>query len=404
MLTLPPAFLCLPRTDHPVYPGLRRKLLLLALRRFLTHPLHDLPGPLRASLQQARPALTRAVRRHRSAVLAQLAHPDVLAPLLCLEADTHPAARLLSQAGPALLSRLALARLLDEGVIWQGEVSALSTPPGLWRGQARALAALPGHVELELADGSRRTLSELPRTASSFALGHGVELSLFDSNPLAMLEAHPDKQGNALDLGDHPVEQWVSALTDALSLVEIGLPEWIAELPLSLQRVVPVGYLPEVHLSASYREAPGLAYLTLHPSTLTLAEALVHETQHSRLNVLTWLDPVLDNGWTEWTDSPVRPDLRPLMGVLLAVHAFVPVAALHARLAHAGHPLAAGPDFDRRRTQVLAGNDHGLRILQARARPTAAGGRMLADLRRLHDNLLALAPTTALDDNALPPG
>src|SRR5690606_5269945 len=113
----------------------------------------------------------------------------------------------------------------------------------------------------------------------------------------------------------------------------LGLPELRVEIGANLQRVVPVGCDDKRHFSASYREAPGLVYLSLHPSPLTMAEAIVHETQHAKLNALGWLDPVLHNGHDTWTSSPVRPDLRPLMGVLMAVHAFIPVAALHGALA-----------------------------------------------------------------------
>ena len=79
-------------------------------------------------------------------------------------------------------------------------------------------------------------------------------------------------------------------------------------------RVVPVGFHAEQHLSASYREAPGLVYLTLHPSPLTLAEAIIHETQHVKLNALSWLDPISHNGHSEWSkladilDSTERRD------------------------------------------------------------------------------------------------
>jgi HEXXH motif-containing protein len=171
-----------------------------------------------------------------------------------------------------------------------------------------------------------------------------------------------------------------------------------------LTRIVPVGWHDERHFSASYREAPRVAYLSLHPDPLTLAEAIVHETQHGKLNLLSWSDAVLDNGYTEWTSSPVRPDLRPIMGVLLAVHAFVPVAALHHGLAQRHHPLTESAMFARRRAEVLAGNARGLAILREKAAPTTRGARILADLERLHA-VLAEAGAALSDlrtDTALP--
>ncbi|MBK7778321.1 MAG: hypothetical protein IPI43_30140 [Sandaracinaceae bacterium] len=167
---------------------------------------------------------------------------------------------------------------------------------------------------------------------------------------------HPGKHGNATDLAGRSLDEWCGALNQALSLIEVGLPTLYAELTHTLRRVVPVGYHDQRHLSASYTEAPGLIYMTLHPDPLTLAEAIVHETQHGKLNALLWQDAVLINGRSEWTTSPVRDDLRPLMGVLLAAHAFVPVARLHRGLADAGHPIAETGPFQTRREAVLATN------------------------------------------------
>jgi HEXXH motif-containing protein len=138
---------------------------------------------------------------------------------------------------------------------------------------------------------------------------------------------------------------------------------------------------------------------------LTLAEALVHETQHGKLNTLMWSDPVLRNGATVWTESPVRPDLRPLMGVLLAVHAFVPVALLHRALLEDDDPFCETGHFQRRYLEVLAGNRRGLELLDELADPTPIGQRVLESLRRLHEVSMEGAPP--LPDRlreALPPG
>ena len=249
--------------------------------------------------------------------------------------------------------------------------------------------ATPGHGER-----AARTLVERLARGAPFADGVAVTpalprltLATVDRNPLAELEAHPDKQGNALDLGGHGREVWASALTAALDAIVAALPALAGELPITLERIVPVGFDRERHLSCSYREAPGLVYLSLHPDPLTLAEAIVHETQHGKLNLLSWLDPLLTNAPDERVASPARPDLRPLFGVLLAAHAFVPVAVLHHQLAALGHPLAASTRFEARRCQVLDGNARGLATLAEHARPTATGARVIAALADLHARL-----------------
>lgn len=220
----------------------------------------------------------------------------------------------------------------------------------------------------------------------------GFGLATVDRNPLRHLEAHPDKSGNALDWGGRPAATWATALTDALAAIAAALPTLHAELAVTLRRVVPVGFDDERHLSCSFREAPGLIYLSLHPDPLTLAEAIVHETQHGKLNLLSWLDPILTNPAVERVASPARPDLRPVMGVLLAAHAFVPVAALHHRLAALDHPLARTPQFARRRAHVLAGNAAALATLADHAHPTATGAPVLAAIAALHERLAASLP------------
>jgi hypothetical protein len=205
-------------------------------------------------------------------------------------------------------------------------------------------------------------------------------LSLADNNPLSMFEAHPDKHGNAIDLGGHPLQEWVEVLREALSLVARHLPELREEMALFVQSIVPVGYDPEKHLSASYREAIGTVYMTLHPRLMTMTEALVHEFSHNKLNALFELDDILDNGFSSLVRSPVRPDLRPLHGVLLAVHAFVPVARLYERMLEAGDPRAHGTDA--RFAEVVRINREGTEVLQAHARPTAIGQGLMDELVR----------------------
>lgn len=409
-----PAFLLLPPAGAPVFPRLARKVQLLALRRLLTFPAGAVP-PRAASLGAAQRVLADAARKHKAAVLHALGTPDVLAPLLVLHGDLRPPLPLIDEAVPSLLLALVRASALPESVVWDAPVRRLVDDGGdrvlRFDPPADALLFAPDGVEARLASGELVRLVGTGADAAPPAgvvvepalhkLAHGVRLATVDTNPLADIEAHPDKQGNAISLGGHAPDAWQAALDEAFGLIEAGVPTWAAELPHALRRLVPVGYHDQQHLSASYREAPGLAYMTLHPNRVTLAEAIIHETQHGKLNTLLQLDPVLENGRTTWTPSPVRPDLRPLEGVLLAVHAFVPVAAMHKGLADAGHPLSDDPWFRRRRAEVLAGNGRGMDILEDKGVWTAAGRRLRDDMRRMHDTLVAAAPPAPAP---LPPG
>lgn len=408
-VTVPSGLLVVPDAGDARFRDLLRKLRLLVLRDLLAREGMALSEPVQRALPRVQRALIGRARARSPELLAALGSADVLPPLLAMMSGVAEPDPMLRTAIPALLVRLASTRgVLEESVLWDVPIATL---PIAGRGisrftpEARGLVANAAGAEVRLADGPEKRIDAL-ETRQVFERIPGIDahLSLHDANPLAMEEAHPEKTGNAIDLGGKPLEAWTRMLGDALELVALALPTIHAELALTLERIVPVGYEPQRHLSASYREAPGLVYMTLHPSVLTMAEAIVHETQHGKLNVLSFFDPALTNGRTTWTKSPVRPDLRPLSGVLLAVHAFVPVAALHLRLAELGHPIARTPEFDTRRRQVLAGNDRGLRLVHELGEATALGAQVIAALDTLHAVTLAAVPDAIRDAEALPPG
>ncbi|HTJ84659.1 MAG TPA: HEXXH motif-containing putative peptide modification protein [Polyangiaceae bacterium] len=210
------------------------------------------------------------------------------------------------------------------------------------------------------------------------AIAPGLVLATVDESPLRMVEAHPDKSGNAIDLGGRDAAVWTHALGGALDTIERFFPAFRREIDLFVRQIVPVGYFDETHLSASYREAIGTIYLSLHPSPLTLVEAIIHETSHNKLNALLELDPLLDNDPSERYASPVRPDGRPLMGVLLAVHAFVPVAELYARWLRENDDATVALRW----ADVRKKNAEGAAVLRASARPTARGRSLLDEIDR----------------------
>jgi HEXXH motif-containing protein len=214
-------------------------------------------------------------------------------------------------------------------------------------------------------------------------LAPGLWLAEADNNPLSEFEAHPDKHGNQLDLGGKPASAWVEMLQQSLGLVARYLPVLAEEMKLLLRLVVPVGWDAEKHLSASYREAIGVVYMTLHPNLMTMTEALIHEYQHNKINAAFCLDPLLSNAWSPLYASPVRPDPRPLHGVILAVHAFQPVAALYEAMAAAEAPEARTPSWRARYQQICRLNAEGAKTVLDHAQPTPIGQPFFEEMRRL---------------------
>lgn len=207
-----------------------------------------------------------------------------------------------------------------------------------------------------------------------------VSLALADDSPLADQETHPDKEGNALDLGGKSSQEWVNGMRAGLELVRTGLPTIADEIELLIQQLVPVGFDKKKHLSASYQEMIGTIYLSLHPEPMTLAEALIHEHSHNKINMLWTMAPVIENAFSPSYPSPFRPDLRPLHGVLLGVHAFLPVEHLYENLGALSHPITSDPNFERRRKAIRKNNREACETLAQYAEASAEGQSVMDEI------------------------
>ena len=218
---------------------------------------------------------------------------------------------------------------------------------------------------------------------SFFSVANQAQLATFDTNPLSDFEAHPDKKGNQIDLGEKSAQEWAGVLVDAMSNIQRGLPDLLREMSTMMQLWVPVGVDPKQHLSASYQEAVGMAYLTLHPNLFTMTEAMIHEFQHNKANALLNLSPILENAFSPLYTSPLRPDPRPLHGIVLAVHAFLPVAELYFRLREQGDETALHPFATRRLKTIVEGNHQGMLVLEEHGAWTEVGARFFEQMKTL---------------------
>ena len=354
----------------------RVRQLRIVARRLFAGP-HDLPPWAASAWASVREPLADVMKQHTGVFLAALALPTVGAPLAAGE---------LLAAVPHLLLELARRGVIGEQGLWWGAPVVRLVSPALGadrRFNPPLVGVLFESGIVTLRPTEEWKLGPEP-TAKAWPLDHGGWLLGADTNPLAMNEAHPNKEGNALSFGGLTVETWLSSLNAARERIHRAAPELALEHSQLLTAVVPVGIHAEQSLSASYQEAPGLAYVSLHPDSVTMSEALVHETQHSKLNLLAWSDAVLENHGETYR-SPVRPDPRPLWGVMLAVHAFLPVARLHRALLDGGS-ADAKPE---RYREVCRVNHEGMEVLRSAARPTAVGAPILAGMDALERALWA---------------
>lgn len=243
-------------------------------------------------------------------------------------------------------------------------------------------------------DGTRKPL-ERGSSDQYVPLADGMNLALMDTNPISDFEAHPDKQGNQLSLGTATADDWADMLRRSLAVIERHMPGIYDEMKLIIQQFIPVGTDDEKHLSASYKESVGTIYMTLHPQLMTMVEAAIHEFQHNKINMLFRMEPVFHNAFFPLFTSPVRPDPRPLHGILLAAHAFVPVAELYRRIEASDDELKHWGGFRDRFGAIVKKNSDALYVLNKEARATDHGKAILDELtdwnrqHRLHLGLPA---------------
>jgi HEXXH motif-containing protein len=391
------------------------RYLVACCRRFLTVEA-ELPAELRPVHGHIAVLVRQALLRSQRPMLACFASPTVGTPLQCvelrhgLEAFRGRIDKAAAEMLPHLLLEMALRRLIPDGqsVLWGHGAPRLASlaiggelvPPagatGL-RFSRSHIAAVGNDTELARLpvdiEAMRRALVDEVQgfhfERRYWRTGNVAYFATLDHNPIAEFEAHPEKAGNHVDLGDYSEQEWITVLDESFALIERLMPGEFAEMRMMLHEVIPVGYHEVRHLSASYREAIGTVYLTLHPNVMTMTEAIIHEFQHNKFNVAAHSAEFLTNAFHPLYKSPIRPDPRPLWGILLAVHAFLPVADLYRRMRDASHPWAARPDFEQRMSELDLKNHEGMEMLRAHAELTPAGRAMFDDLEAMESRHLA---------------
>lgn len=241
------------------------------LSRAIGHLLRDLsaaPQRAPAGTGEAAAALARLARAALAGapgpLLSALRRPTVGGLLRCLR-------------DPGLAHRDAVfVELVAQLAFELALAGALAAPVRLTRFPARLLS-IPARLALSIA-GDARTLTfesgaltvdttrvdlTAPVSIGPAPLSRhprrGIALAEVDNNPItALFEAHPDKEGNALDLGGHPASAWTAALAE--SLKPDRAPPARSVLQLVVSQIVPVGFHAERRLSASYPAVAGTVH------------------------------------------------------------------------------------------------------------------------------------------------
>lgn len=260
---------------------------------------------------------------------------------------------------------------------------------GLEFAGTRAKYALGPNGALEVSAGGRSLVRSDARWSASNgklrlrsmpdAGGH-VELNSLD--PLLRVGFGED---DFEQIGDAGACRWRTTLESARAELHRVLPAGAVEVTRSIRVLVPlVTKTRGVHRSATSADTSGMVQMSWSASKQQIAEALLHEYYHTKLNALLDLDPVfIDDDGAEAYYSPWRDDPRPLRGVLHGVFSFYIVTCFWQRACSAHWD--AGVDARQARSEALRRYKQvciGIEQVRSHAKLTAVGMVLLDEIQK----------------------
>jgi len=124
-----------------------------------------------------------------------------------------------------------------------------------------------------------------------------------------------------------PLGHDLNLFVRVMHALETRIPDLATWLVAATKVVRPLVPLPGSTRSTHYPEIMGLVEADLSRGPATTIELVVHETAHLHLRAAQADDPLVDPAHAGTYPSPLRPEPRPLIGILLAYHALAYIAA-----------------------------------------------------------------------------
>ena len=198
-------------------------------------------------------------------------------------------------------------------------------------------------------------------------------------SPLDIPELLSQLSGQEVDFPAADPDAVEANIRGAFDLLQRLWPESVPDLSAVVRGIVAISAPRGTIFSASASGVPGTILLTILPEAApeVIAECLIHEAAHVKLDTLWASEPLLNNDGERRYRHPWRPDLRPMRGVLLGAHAFINVAEMN-RLGVANSIPGPFPqEYRRRRAEV----GEAMAVLDSFAEFTSIGQRLHEEMK-----------------------
>lgn len=224
----------------------------------------------------------------------------------------------------------------------------------------------------------------------------GTKIALTTSfyNPYVDADhVHPDHKKHQIHsgFGSKSFEEWQSLFAKTFDILSRTSPGFQSEVSSLICKIIPYDVSYQVHNSASYGTFIGhllMSYPTgMDHTELALLEAIIHEYNHNKLNLILQTTDLLRNDRSERYYSPYRPDARHIHGIYLGLHALTGAywAILHAHL----RSVILLPDnwIDKAVLYILK-NGLAIQVLEKYAQFTPLGQNIFDEMIAVHQECL----------------
>jgi HEXXH motif-containing protein len=172
-------------------------------------------------------------------------------------------------------------------------------------------------------------------------------------------------------------------LRDALHLIKTCWPEMHEELARTVQCLVPIKAASAIGAADLCSHGTVFMNIRRFSAPTKLAEELIHEASHVRLNMLMAPADVVLNDPTERFASPLRRDARPMFGVFHQVFVLSRILEFYRRVAR------VDPRQARHVSAVAHQLADGLMIVRRHGRLSAVGQELLHSMSRQCESALS---------------
>lgn len=236
--------------------------------------------------------------------------------------------------------------------------------------------------------------------------GTQILLTLDFENPYAYNFGHPDhiKQEIGIRYGSISPEEWRKLFASSFEIVKKVSPGFMDEINRVVKKIIPFDVSNQRHNSGSYGNAIGHLVMSYpigmnHPE-LAVLEAILHEYNHNKLNLITQTDTLVLNDMSEMYYSPYRPDPRHIRGIYLGLHALA-WAFWVLWNAHRQKVITLPDYWIKKAVLYVLKNGLSIQVLSKYARLTDLGNQIFLEMQGVHKECLEFIKQENIDHETI---